>query len=274
MTHEDAFLQTIVESPAEDGPRLVYADWLEDHDQGDRAEFIRVQIELAGLSERNARRWDLEEREWALLRQHERKWLGPLRAWLSKWEFRRGLVEGVSLKAQSLLKQADTLFRLAPVRHAEVHRAGKCGRALAECPPLGRLTSLHVHGLYTSDSTYLITSEHLGGLTSLGLPQSHLTDAGVEVLAASLLLARLSRLDLTCNSVHDEGVRALAESPHASGLTWLDLSRNWIGDAGAAALAASAPLTGLRSLRLSRIWRGERAMELLRTRFGERISFC
>jgi uncharacterized protein (TIGR02996 family) len=42
-----ALLRFILENPADDGARLVYADWLEEHDQEARAEFIRVQCELA-----------------------------------------------------------------------------------------------------------------------------------------------------------------------------------------------------------------------------------
>lgn len=50
MTGADAFISTICQAPHEDAPRLVYADWLEE--RGDpRAEFIRVQVELAGLRE-------------------------------------------------------------------------------------------------------------------------------------------------------------------------------------------------------------------------------
>ncbi len=48
VTHDDAFLQAIIESPDNDGPRLVLADWLEDHGQQERAEFIRVRVALAG----------------------------------------------------------------------------------------------------------------------------------------------------------------------------------------------------------------------------------
>jgi uncharacterized protein (TIGR02996 family) len=44
---ETGLLQAIRENPADDLPRLVYADWLDDHDQPQRAEFIRLQIELA-----------------------------------------------------------------------------------------------------------------------------------------------------------------------------------------------------------------------------------
>lgn len=46
---EAAFLAAITETPDDDTPRLVYADWLEEHGQSDRAEFIRVQCELAKM---------------------------------------------------------------------------------------------------------------------------------------------------------------------------------------------------------------------------------
>lgn len=48
MTHAD-FLQSILADPDNDGPRLVYADWLDENGDGARAEFIRLQIESARL---------------------------------------------------------------------------------------------------------------------------------------------------------------------------------------------------------------------------------
>lgn len=49
MTDEAAFLATILANPQDDGPRKVYADWLEERGQCERAEFIRCQVELARL---------------------------------------------------------------------------------------------------------------------------------------------------------------------------------------------------------------------------------
>jgi uncharacterized protein (TIGR02996 family) len=46
---EAAFLAAIIERPDDDVPRLVFADWLDEHGQPERAEFIRVQVELAAL---------------------------------------------------------------------------------------------------------------------------------------------------------------------------------------------------------------------------------
>jgi uncharacterized protein (TIGR02996 family) len=49
-----AFLRAIAADPEDDTPRLVFADWLDEHDDPQRAEFIRVQVELA---RRPPRRW-------------------------------------------------------------------------------------------------------------------------------------------------------------------------------------------------------------------------
>lgn len=49
MEHEQYLRRAILEHPAADAPRLVYADWLEEHGDTQHAELIRVQIELANL---------------------------------------------------------------------------------------------------------------------------------------------------------------------------------------------------------------------------------
>src|SRR6187402_2898783 len=61
-TQEQGFLADIVANPADDTPRLVFADWLEDHGQTHRAEFIRLQCRLATMPEDDPHRLELEER--------------------------------------------------------------------------------------------------------------------------------------------------------------------------------------------------------------------
>ncbi len=62
MNQADAFLQAISEKPDDDTPRLVYADWLDEHGDPARAEFIRVQCQLARLPPDAPDRIDLERR--------------------------------------------------------------------------------------------------------------------------------------------------------------------------------------------------------------------
>ena len=57
---DEAFLRAILADPEDDTPRLVYADYLEEHGDPDRAEFIRVQCAMAKLDEDDERRFDLE----------------------------------------------------------------------------------------------------------------------------------------------------------------------------------------------------------------------
>src|SRR5262245_25730748 len=94
MSDEKALLAAIWEHPHEDTPRLVYADWLDEHDadpgpagraestpgagpgsRAARAEFIRVQCELA---RRDA--WDEEGRA-VLLKREKELWL----KWRTRW---------------------------------------------------------------------------------------------------------------------------------------------------------------------------------------------
>lgn len=93
LTPQEAFLKAIREQPDDEGPRLMYADWLEE--RGDpRGEFIRIQCELAHTAE-NTPRWQrLTERERALLRRHGVEWAGPLTPSLSHAPppFHRGLL--------------------------------------------------------------------------------------------------------------------------------------------------------------------------------------
>ena len=61
MGIEDAFLHDILAHPDDDAPRLIYADWLDEHNDP-RGEFIRTQCALAQLSEEDPRRWPLKQR--------------------------------------------------------------------------------------------------------------------------------------------------------------------------------------------------------------------
>lgn len=46
----DSFIAAIIARPDDDLPRLIFADWLDENGETERAEFIRVQCELARLS--------------------------------------------------------------------------------------------------------------------------------------------------------------------------------------------------------------------------------
>jgi uncharacterized protein (TIGR02996 family) len=217
MTHEEAFIQAVCEDPDNEGLRLIYADWLEDH--GDpRGEFIRVQCALARMSPDSPHRAELEAREQELLADHEAEWTHPLRGLVDSWEFCRGFVEKVLLTPGSFLSHAAALLRLAPVRHAHIYRRNDISLAeifsLTQSPFLARLTTLRVNS------------------------DRGIRDDGVRVLAGVAYLANLSCLDLGDNWVRNEGAGFLASSVYLNNLSRLLLSRNPIGREGKQALRA------------------------------------
>src|SRR5262245_6887248 len=107
QTDEQALLAAIIAEPEEDTPRLVYADWLDEHDRPARAELIRVQISLArtkGQPDPENRRTGWHSRLRNLLHQHSRKWRRELpKVPTAIWgPFERGFVESVHLTPFSL----------------------------------------------------------------------------------------------------------------------------------------------------------------------------
>jgi len=75
MDDRAALLRAIVESPDDDAPRLVYADWLDERGESDRAEFIRLQCAIHGSPMPDAEWKALVARCEALLAANEPRWM-------------------------------------------------------------------------------------------------------------------------------------------------------------------------------------------------------
>ncbi len=105
MSEHDAFLQTILAEPDDTGPRLVYADWLEEQGDCDRAEFLRLDTEWAALRKTDTRRREVARRLVNLFYRHGRKWDRPR----------------LDMPAAVALASASAVVRLAPVCDTEVN---------------------------------------------------------------------------------------------------------------------------------------------------------
>ena len=75
---EWALLAAVRDAPADDLPRLVYADWLDENGHPARAEFIRLQVEAERLHPDSARRAALTSQAEALLAAHWLDWWGEV----------------------------------------------------------------------------------------------------------------------------------------------------------------------------------------------------
>ena len=254
MNDRDALFRTILENPDDDAPRLVFADWLEEHGEEARAEFIRVQCELAARAPGDPRRQILQEREAQLLRLHGSAWLKgfPVQGSRRIFSWRRGFVGAITLSIPEWLRVGARLVRWTPLE--EVRFDGVVLRdlgRLAKSPPLGRVAriDLSFKQLDVGALEVLAGIPHLGRLRALKLSDNRLTADGIRALARSPIAGQLRELDLNANDLGAGGAEALAEGNFAR-LADLDLGRTQAGDRGAEALARAGWLAAVTRLDL------------------------
>jgi uncharacterized protein (TIGR02996 family) len=196
MIEREALLAAIAAAPADDVPRLVFADWLEEHDDP-LGEFIRLQIDLEPLQVPRADpRAELERvkllhlsevrdpetprvqkliREAKLLRLHEADWLGPAASLRDdgsahfQAEFRRGFVASVQITLSAFRAHGEMVRQCCPAleRLIVFGTLGRC-KSLAKLPALAGLSALTLAGWITAaDAAALANSPHLAELQSL-----------------------------------------------------------------------------------------------------------
>ncbi len=246
------FLRAILDAPEDDAPRLVYADWFDDHGDADRAAFLRVGCERARLEE--GPRWAaLVARERQLLAAHGDAWKREVAAWARPgcW-FERGFVAGVECRAGQFCDGGRGLCRRAPVRHAVLRMVTGFLTQLTLGPKLTPLRQLDLlDGVSFRHLPGLLASPQLAGLRGLGLCGSAaqepnreaalaelgrltaleeltltvcpLTPPLVQTLLRASVLPRLRALRLAADELR-EGLPMLLESPELPRLTSLQIS--------------------------------------------------
>jgi uncharacterized protein (TIGR02996 family) len=274
----DALFEAILDDPDDDGVRLVYADWLEEHGGQARAEFIRLQ--LAGGDLRLAHwKWsvktplcaadmktrvDLAKRAYLLLKANARVWDAPLlkaagckaeaagwwtaltRLLTPEWpkrplwsrDYSRGFVDRIHIDMDAFVTRSHDLFQAAPLRGVNLSFG----------------TAAH--------HAALLATPFLPRLSSLDLSGCDIDDAVTAELAGLLTPGRLTELGLADNNITARGVQALALSGVLRGVSTLELHGNCIGALGAQTLAAS-DLAALDTLGLSFTSIGDEGVEAL-----------
>lgn len=200
MTPEEAaFIAAVTASPDADLPRLVYADWLDEHGHAARARLIRLQCEIEALRREEA----------GLLRDHHNQLTnGVILHGADRCAFHRGFPEELSVTATNLLRGWREIAARTPLRHLHVKNAtDRSLRDLAHLPALSSLRSLELD--YGPDT---------------GLPTGEYGIDGVAALADSSHLSGLRRLTLHSRHIGEDGARRIADSPTFSNLTHLTLS--------------------------------------------------
>jgi uncharacterized protein (TIGR02996 family) len=308
----DAFLAQILANPDEDDPRLVYADWLEEHGDTDRAAFIRAQVRLAhfdwraippGVERFHGEQAALQRQVDDLWRRHKEEWLAELPSYLRRLaRFHRGFVEELYGPPRKLPGVSARFWDRHPIRALTIQDGpGEFARVLA-LPQLGRVRKLSLlNELGEEDLPALASAEglsrvrvmsvlggngdpayaalaccpSLGGLTDLFLSAGlrNLTADGFATLTASDNVANLVALRLDMIYLEEASALVVARSPRLAGLKILRINGR-IGDAGARALCECPHLGGLESLEVSCFNTISAASrEALRQRFGAALRF-
>jgi uncharacterized protein (TIGR02996 family) len=255
MNPEKALLKAILDTPSDDTPRLVYADWLEE--QGDpaglaRAEFIRAQIEMETLPEGEPRRVTLGLRAEELLGEHGGAWTKGLAAWARKHAaFRRGFVADVRCTGRQFLDLGKALFRRAPVEHLRLHGVVNEKEVAADAR-LEQLRSLHVADTWVRRVPEFLESSRLGNLRSFGFDSGTFQNVHdlLETLCRSPAGGGLRELCLTRPEIRDNAIDILLESPLLGRLESLRLERTSVYPAPLRRLLSSPRLSRLRTLAL------------------------
>jgi uncharacterized protein (TIGR02996 family) len=289
-------LQAIIETPEDDAPRLIYADWLAEHGGPDdvaRAEFIRLQIDKARLPEDDPRLPELNTREQFLLETHGESWRHDLPRWArKKCRFERGFVAYLHPTARQFIQDTAKLWQVTPLQRVWISNASRCVAALAACPWLLRLAELDLgfNRLVSDEAQALAASPNLANLTRLKLPYCHVGVEGAQTLAGSSHLGKLVELDVSANEIGSEGLRALAgakwlanltalnisdnnidgealrilfNSPHLGQLTSIGVTSNPLGAEGARVLAGAPQMAGFRELFLGMTELGDEGLRAL-----------
>lgn len=256
MDEAKALLRAICASPDEDTPRLVYADWLDEHGQSERAEFVRVQVELARIEGDDPRRPALARREHELWAAHERTWTAALPRGTSDPVFRRGFLAGVNASGRgAFAKYAGELFAAHPVTSVWLGGDENQLRTVARSPYLARVRDLGVFDAEPDGLGLLLRSQFATGLRGLHLDEVRLVTRRTRLIDFfSVLdvphLTGLSRLSLKFDSTDVKESRQFARLKVLPALTELTLHADALADTTVRELVATPAVAGLRVLRL------------------------
>jgi len=208
VTEHDRLLGAVLDVPADDAPRLVYADWLHDHGEEERAAFIRAQIEVAGLEECDPRYPEALARS----RRAATFAFGASRPWVdhvpdARVVFRRGVISRAVTEADHFLRQPPQGWLKVPLEELVLFGSGEpVGPRLAARRDLARLRLLALGGNWPTERArpLLCGCRHLAGLRELCLDALVSGEEGEEEpTTADLDLPALEALSWQAASAQD-----------------------------------------------------------------------
>ncbi len=234
----DAFLDAIFDNPEDDTPRLVYADWLQEHGQDDYAQFIRLSARAERSSTPPAERKRLVSERKSFWRR-----IGAVRydamVGVGIHNYARGILQHLVTDGDSLVRKIDLWWPAMTPHSLTVHGARGYGPQSLE------------------SKVVTLIAEHLPWLRELRLGSPHRWAFRSEftvdypfdgslfaTLARPGVLPRLRSLHVTVTRVDAPALRAFAESELASRLDNLEVDLGFAAGGDRRILATAKPESG------------------------------
>jgi uncharacterized protein (TIGR02996 family) len=288
VSDRDAFLAAIHDAPDDDAPRLVFADWLEENGEPERAEFIRVQVEMRRERERHDRITPrLDE---LFLRQKEifaRPWGDVARGCGADAisHYSRGFPNYLRVTATQFVELGPNIgIWIGPQTRIGLYECAGMTNRLSNERSLRHVRFLvigrgHEQSPHRDeDLEAFFASPHLANLRELEIrppsrsfrdpPPQPLSARTAIAIASATSLTALERLDVSGIPIRGDGVAALARASHLVTLRTLTVGSAAMTRRAVESLRRSPYLTQLKCLE---IVGGELAPETL-TRLTEQFG--
>jgi uncharacterized protein (TIGR02996 family) len=280
LSDRDALLAAIRANPEEDTPRLMFADWLDENGDATRAEFIRLQCELAQLADDGSDSQAIYE----FLRDRD-----PDTRVAADWtHIDDGIHRRIALttRADDLLKrnwddwapkfakkhkvQWSSFRRGFPhhVRVDDLRKVKEIADRLRTCAPAMTL----VCGNFNEGYVETLAEHGLLGCAN-GLDVQSEVVSGLQEIARWPEAAAIRELTLRYGTV-DQRVGAIADAPEWAGLRSLEMSEAVLGADAATALFRAKHLRTLKRLHIfgSDFWNPEAVIALAASEFPQLTS--
>jgi uncharacterized protein (TIGR02996 family) len=276
MSPELIALLAACKDTTDDLPRLVLADWLDENDDPERAELIRLQLALARGRDEDPDRPAQRIRAAQLVRRNAERWLGDARRLYDEAHIENGFLT-ICATPRQLLDHPPAELPGPISRWVEALKVYNRQDGLNEVvssPILGCFSRIAFdRDAYFDDNVKLgnagaerlAANPHLAGLRSLDLETNGVRPKGVAALAQAEQLAGLQRLRLYSNHLGDVGAVALAKAPWLANLVHLDIGDSGAQGEGLAALIGSGRLRGLKTFTLDNLSLDETGARALAT---------
>ncbi|WP_020468985.1 TIGR02996 domain-containing protein [Zavarzinella formosa] len=235
----EALFARIMEDPDDDAPRLIYSDILEESGDGDRAEFIRLQVRIARMTFTDPDRENIQSKIRDLELEHGVEWINELPHIRGlHWEiFERGFISTARIeKPDVLFENADSIFRFTPISRLRLHQFYSDDvRRMAPLSILNQIKELDMEdGCRAGNAGVeaLVEEGQLKTLNALRLPGNNLGPSAARLIGTPELAPKLRYLDLSRNDFYDDGIESLVGNGHITQLAKLLLNSCRISHSG------------------------------------------